>query len=72
MADSSKTIQTFFGENLKRIREKAGLSLSELSDLCNIHRSNLSKIEKGELNITLEKVKQLAEALEVEYWEFFN
>ena len=54
-----------FGENLKNIRLGKGLSQRELASLCNIDHSNIAKIERGEKNITILTVLELATALEV-------
>lgn len=54
-----------FGENLKKIREAKGLSQRQLAALCTIDHSNISKMERGEKNITLLTVAELATALEV-------
>ena len=54
-----------FGKNLKTIREAKGISQRGLASLCTIDHSDISKIEKGERNITLLTILELAEALEV-------
>lgn len=54
-----------FGENLKKIRESKTISQRGLASLCNIDHSDISKIEKGQKNVTLLTVKELADALEV-------
>lgn len=41
------------------------LSLRELSYACDIDNSKISKIEKGQINITFTTILQLAKALEI-------
>lgn len=53
------------GENLKKIRISRGLSLRQLATLCDIDHSDIGKIEKGMVNITLLTLIELARALEV-------
>ena len=53
------------GANIKRLREEKGLSFRELSYACDIDNSKISKIEKGQINITFTTILQLAKALEV-------
>ncbi len=53
------------GANIKRLREIKNLSLRELSYECDIDNSKISKIEKGQVNITVTTILQLAKALEV-------
>lgn len=53
------------GANIKRLREMKNLSLRELSYACDIDNSKISKIEKGQINITFTTILQLAKALEI-------
>jgi transcriptional regulator with XRE-family HTH domain len=53
------------GANIKRLREAKYLSLRELSYACDVDNSKISKIEKGQINITFTTILQLARALEV-------
>ncbi len=54
-----------FGENLRRLRKEKGMSLREMSYACSIDNSKIAKIEKGQINITLTTLLQLAQALEL-------
>jgi transcriptional regulator with XRE-family HTH domain len=54
-----------FGENLRKIRESTGQSQRALATLCTIDHSDISKIEKGERNITILTVLELATTLSV-------
>jgi transcriptional regulator with XRE-family HTH domain len=53
------------GANIKRLRQAKQLSLRQLSYACDIDNSKISKIEKGQVNITFTTILQLANALEV-------
>ena len=53
------------GANIKRLRESKNLSLRELSYECDIDNSKISKIEKGQVNVTVTTILQLAKALAV-------
>jgi transcriptional regulator with XRE-family HTH domain len=53
------------GGNIRLLREKKGLSFREFSAVCGIDHSKLSKIEKGNKNITFTTILKIAEALEV-------
>jgi len=63
--DSDKKYLKILGANIKRLREAKGLSLRQLSYACNIDNSKISKIEKGQINITFTTLLQLANALEM-------
>lgn len=54
-----------FGENLRKIRTGKGLSQRDLSALCTIDNADISRMENGEINVTLKTVAQLAEALDI-------
>ena len=62
---SDKTNLKKLGANIKRLRETKNLSLRELSYECDIDNSKISKIEKGQINITFTTILQIAKALEV-------
>jgi transcriptional regulator with XRE-family HTH domain len=55
-----------FGDNLSKLRKEQNLSLRELSYACNIDHSKIGKIEKGQINITLTTLFELAKGLEVD------
>ncbi len=62
---SDKSNLKKLGANIKRLREMKNLSLRELSYACDIDNSKISKIEKGQINITFTTILQLARALEI-------
>jgi len=55
-----------FGANLKKVRMAKGYSLRELYALCGVDNSDISKMEKGEINVTILTLVKLAQALEVD------
>ena len=61
-----------FGETLKRKRLEANLSYREFAQRCNVDFSDISKIEKGHINIKLSTVLELAKGLEIHPKEFFD
>lgn len=52
------------GENIRTIRERRGMSVSELARRSSMSRGYLYLIEKGETNPTEEKLIAIAEALD--------
>lgn len=54
-----------FGQRLAELRKQKDLSLREMSYECDVDNSKISKIEKGEVNITLLTLFELAKALGV-------
>ncbi|WLQ14256.1 helix-turn-helix transcriptional regulator [Hahella aquimaris] len=54
-----------FGQKIREIRKSKGLSQEALADIAGVDRSYMGHIERGEKNITLTKIYQIAEALNV-------
>lgn len=54
-----------FGERIREIRKSKGLSQEALADLAGVDRSYMGHIERGEKNITLTKIYQIAGALNI-------
>jgi len=67
MATSNKDILKIFGKNLRRIRMEKGLSQRGLSSLCNIDNADISRMENGQVNVSLSTISQLADALEIPF-----
>ncbi|WP_028083660.1 helix-turn-helix domain-containing protein [Dolichospermum circinale] len=69
---NSKNVQKEFGLRLRQIRQKMGLSQEELAHLCNLDRSYVGGVERGERNISLVNIHKIANALNISPREFFN
>lgn len=54
-----------FGNRIRAIRKEKNLSQEELAALANIDRSYMGHIERGEKNVTLTKIYQIADALRI-------
>lgn len=61
-----------FGNNLRSLRLKKGLTMTELANLCDIEYRQVSDIELGKINTTISTVYLLAEALEVSPKDLFD
>lgn len=53
---------SFFAEQLKRLRSEHDYSMQELADLAKVSKSMISKIERGEVQPTLDIATRLAQA----------
>ena len=58
-------VQVRFGERLREIRQKKGISQEALGHLSGLHRTYVSGVERGERNISLLNIEKLAVALGV-------
>lgn len=60
-------------KNLKKLREKKGLSQDRLAKLADIANNTIIKIEQGEnINPRLDTLKKIAKALEVKVDDLIN
>lgn len=59
------------GMNLRRLREEAGLSQEDLIRIADVHRTQISKYERGETEPQAEVLARLSRALGVTAEEFF-
>lgn len=55
-----------FGLKVREQRKLKKLTQEKLALLCNIDRSYMGRIERGEVNITLEKIYEIANALNID------
>ncbi|MEA5575985.1 helix-turn-helix transcriptional regulator [Anabaena sp. UHCC 0451] len=67
-----KNIQKKFGSRLRQIRQNLELSQEELAHLCNLDRSYIGGVERGERNISLVNIHKIADALNISPKEFFD
>jgi transcriptional regulator with XRE-family HTH domain len=54
-----------FGHKLREIRLQRGISQEELAERAGLHRTYVSSVERGERNISLVNIENLARALGV-------
>ena len=60
-----------FGERLRRLRKGRGLSQEALALACELDRTYIGGIERGERNVSLLNIRKIAKALAVSPKEFF-
>ncbi len=60
-----------FGTVIRMMRQNKGISQERLADLCGLHRTYISDVELGKRNVSLENVKRIALALDMEVSDIF-
>lgn len=65
-------IRLKFGKQIKKLREERNLSQEALAYECNLDRTYLPGIEKGERNVSLLVIEKLAKGLNVEVKQLFE
>lgn len=61
-----------FGKRVEEFRKKLGLSYRQLAQKCDVDHSNISKIEKVEVDVRISTIQELAKGLEVHPQELFD
>lgn len=61
----SRKITKILADNIRAFRRAKNLSQEELADMCNLHRTYLGSVERGERNVTLSTLEAFSAALGV-------
>ena len=61
-----------FGTNLRTYRNQLGVSQERFAEMCGLHRTYISDIERFQRSISLENVQKIADALGVETYKLFE
>ena len=61
----SQALRENFSQNLKKLRQERGLKREELSLMLGFDNSYISKVEKGKVNITIDRIEKIATILEI-------
>ncbi|HEX8065380.1 MAG TPA: helix-turn-helix transcriptional regulator [Thermoleophilaceae bacterium] len=64
--------QDTFARNLRRARDRAGLSQEALADKAGLHRNAVALLEGGKRDVKLSTVAKLAKALGVDAGELIR
>lgn len=64
----SQDIRRILSNNIKNLRTQKKLSREELSLVLGVDNSYISKLEKGKINITIDKIEMLANYFDTEVY----
>lgn len=70
--EREKDIKKEFGERLRSIRKDKGLSQETLALTCELDRTYIGGVERGERNISLINIYKIADALSISANELFD
>lgn len=62
----------WFGDRLRTIRLRSGLSQEKLAELAAIDRTYIGGVERGERNLSLLNVKRISDALGINVKDLFD
>lgn len=60
------------GKNIKRIREEKGLTQQSIADLIAMHRSNYSRVETGDRDLSIEAIGKIAKYFNITIDQLVN
>lgn len=60
-----------FGTNLRKYRNELGVSQEKFAEMCGLHRTYISDVERFQRNIALDNVQKIADALGIETYKLF-
>ena len=65
MVRMPETPQATLGATIRELRAGLGISQEVLAEYCDLHRTYVGGIERGERNVSLENIVRVARALKV-------
>jgi transcriptional regulator with XRE-family HTH domain len=65
-------IRVRFGRAIRRRRNRLGMSQEAFADLCELDRTYLGGIERGERNVALVNIEKIARAFRISLSELFR
>ena len=60
-----------FGTNLRKYRNELGVSQEKFAEMCGLHRTYISDIERVQRSIALDNVQKIADALGIDTYKLF-
>jgi transcriptional regulator with XRE-family HTH domain len=60
------------GDNIKKFRELKSITREQIASNLNMSLSNYSKIERGEIDLTISRIEQISEILEIDMGQLLN
>lgn len=67
-----KEIRKHFGARLRQLRQGRGWSQEAFAEECDLHRTYIGGIERGERNVSLDNIAKIAAALDVDIAALFK
>lgn len=61
-----------FGQRVRQLRKQRGYSQEGFADECDLHRTYVGGIERGERNVSLENIYKISQALKIHVSELFQ
>ena len=62
----------FLGVRIRQLREEKNISQQVLADICNVPKSTIERLERGEVNPTVKTLLKISNALNIEFIHLFS
>ena len=72
MAKKKRDILKRFGSRVRALRSELGYSQEGFAAHCDLDRTYIGGVERGERNIALRNIEKIADALEIDIAELFE
>ncbi len=69
---SDAEFQRWIGSRVRELRHAKKLSQEGFADACGLHRTHVSLLERGKINVTVSTLQRIAETLGVRLEKFFK
>ena len=66
------TIKRKFGKRVRTLRAEQGYSQEGFAEECDLHRTYIGAIERGEQNVSLENIAKIAASLKISLSNLFD
>lgn len=60
-----------FGSNLRKYRKALGVSQEAFAEICGLHRTYISDIERFQRSISLDNIQKIADGLNIDTYKLF-
>lgn len=67
-----KKIRKVFGERIRTLRKAKGFSQEDFAYECDLHRTYMGDVERGERNISIDNIAKIASSLGLTIGELFS
>lgn len=70
--ESNQALLNNLGQKIRELRTKSDLSQEKLAFTCDLDRTYIGSVERGERNVSIINLQKIANALNVELHELLN
>ena len=72
MPSADADFQKRLGTRIREIRTARGYSQEDFAEACDLHRTHVSLLERGRINVTVNTVRRIARVLQITLSELFR